>query len=194
IVDNHFHVLVHWIDDGNSRNFRRTQRVRREHHRILGEFDDVDLFAAQLADDGLHAHALHAHASTDAVHVAIPAHHRDLGALAGFPGAALDHHRVVVNLGDFLLEQAHHQLGRGARHDDSGVLTGLLHTTDHAAGAVADAEVLEFALLFLEQARLGFAEVHHQVLTFDALHHAVDQFAHAPRIFRKNGLPLGFAH
>ena len=50
-----------------------TERVGGERHRVVGEFDDVDLFAAQLADDGLHAHALHAHAGAHAIHVAVAA-------------------------------------------------------------------------------------------------------------------------
>ncbi len=36
----------------------------------------VDLFAAQLADDGLDAHALHADAGADGVHVLVAGHGR----------------------------------------------------------------------------------------------------------------------
>ena len=82
VVDDHFHVLAERIDDGDARNLRGTQRVRREAHRIVAKFDDVDLLAAQFANDGLHAHALHADARADAIHVAIAARHRDLGTLA----------------------------------------------------------------------------------------------------------------
>ena len=112
-----------------------TERVRGEDHRVFGEFDDVDLLAAQLANDGLHAHALHAHAGAHAVHVAIPAHHGDLGALTGFARAAFDDHRVVVDLGNFLLEQPHHQFRRGAGNNHARVLAGLLHAADHATGS-----------------------------------------------------------
>ena len=40
---------------------------------LFGELDDVDLFAAQLADDGLHAHALHADAGADRVDILVAA-------------------------------------------------------------------------------------------------------------------------
>jgi hypothetical protein len=108
-------------------------------HRVFGILDDVDLLAAQLADDGLHPHALHAHAGAHAVHVAVAALHGDLGALAGFPGAALDHHRAVVDLRHFLLEQPHHQFRRRARDDHPGFLAGLVHGLDHAAHPVTHA-------------------------------------------------------
>ena len=85
------------------------------------ELDDVDLFAAQLADDRLHAHALHAHAGAHRVHVLVAALHRDLGALAGLARNGPDHHRVVVNLRNFRLEQIRHQLRRGARSQSPAV-------------------------------------------------------------------------
>ena len=78
-----------------------------EDYRIVTKFNDVDLLAAQLADDGLHAHALHSDASANTIDVAVTARHGDLGALAGFARAALDHHGVVVDLRHFLFEQAH---------------------------------------------------------------------------------------
>ena len=108
------------IDD--AADLGRAQRVRGEDHRIVGILDDVDLLAAQLADDRLHAHALHAHAGAHAIHVAVAALHGDLGALAGFARAAFDDHRVVVDLRHFLLEQAHHQLRRGARNHHARAL------------------------------------------------------------------------
>ena len=77
-------------------------------------FDDVDLFAAQFTNDGLHAHALHADAGADAVHVAVAALHRNLGAFAGFARASADLYRAVVDFGHFLFEQAHHQFRRSS--------------------------------------------------------------------------------
>ena len=58
---------------GDAADLGRAQSMRREHDRVFGELDDVDLLAAQFADDRLHAHALHADAGADAVHVAVAA-------------------------------------------------------------------------------------------------------------------------
>src|SRR5216684_3762436 len=74
-----FHMLAQRIDDRNPADLGRAQRMRGEHHVVVGILDDIDLFAAQLADDGLHAHSLHTHAGADAVHVPVPALHGDLG-------------------------------------------------------------------------------------------------------------------
>ena len=57
---------------------------------IFRVLDDVDLFAAQLANDGLHAHALHADAGADAIDIPVAALHGDLGALAGLARDGLD--------------------------------------------------------------------------------------------------------
>src|ERR1700687_4210249 len=111
-----------------------------EYHRIVIVLDDVDLLSAQFANNRLHAHALHADAGADAIDVAVAAGYSDLGPLPGFPGATFDDHGVVVNLGNFLLEQAHDQFGGRARNDHARVLAGLLHAADHAADAVAHAE------------------------------------------------------
>src|SRR5262245_32352388 len=98
-----------------------------EHHRILGVLDDVDLFTAQLADDRLHAHALHAYAGAYAVDVAVTALHRDLGPLASLSSATADRHSAIVDLGHLLLEQPHHQLRRCARHQNARALARLIH-------------------------------------------------------------------
>ena len=167
--------------------------MRGEHHRIVGIFDDVDLLAAQLADDGLHAHALHAHAGAHAIDVAVAALDGDLGALAGFPRASLDGHRAVVDLGNFLLEQAHHQLRRGARHHHARTFTGLIDQPDHAPDAVAHAVAFQARLLLLGQLGFGLAEVQNVVRPLHALDGAVHQLAGAPGVFLVHGFPLGFA-
>ena len=45
----------------------------------------------------------------------------------------------IVDLGNFLLEQAHHQLGRGAGNHHARALAGLVHQSDHAAHAIPHA-------------------------------------------------------
>ncbi len=105
---------------------------------IFVVLDDVDLFAAQFADDRLHAHALHAHARADGVHVFVFRHDGDLGALAGFTGDGADHNRAVVNFRDFGLEQVLHQFRRGARNHNLRPLRRFLDAHDHDAHALAD--------------------------------------------------------
>src|SRR6185369_12479426 len=156
-------------------------------------FDDVDLFAAQLADDRLHAHALHADAGAYAIDVAVAALHSDLDALAGFAGAALDRHRAIVNLGHFLLEQAHHQFRRGARHQHSGALARFIDELDDAAHAIAHAVALEARLLLFGQLGFGLAEIENVVRPLDALDGAVDELAGAARVFIEDRLALGLA-
>src|SRR5260221_2447921 len=168
--------------------------MRREDDRVFGEFDDVNVFAAQLADDGLHAHALHSDASADAIHVAVAADHGDLGAFAGFTRAAPDYDCVVVDLRNFLFEEAHHQLRRAARDYYTCIFAGFFDALNDAAHAVAHAEVFKLALFLLGKPRFGFSEIHDQVLALNALHAAVDQLAHAAGIFREDGFTLGFAH
>src|ERR1019366_9353132 len=153
----------------------------------------VDLFAAQLADDGLHAHAFHAHASAHAIHVAVAALHRDLGALTGFPRAALDGHGAVVNLRNFLLEQAHHQLWSGARYHHPRTLAGLVHHADDAAHAVAHAITFQPGLLLLRQARFRLAQIQNVIGAFHPLPGAVYQFAGAAGVLVKDRFPLGLA-
>ncbi len=165
-----------------------------EHHRVFGVFDDVDLLPAQLADDGLHAHALHADARADAIHVAVAALYRDLGSLAGFARAALDGHCAIVDFRDFLLEQAHHQLGRGARHQHARAFAGLIDQPDHAAHAVAHRVTFQARLLLLGQLGFGLAEIENVLGAFHALDRAVDQLAGAPGVLVVDGFALGLAH
>ena len=193
VVDHHFHVLAGAVDHGYARDLRGAQRVRREDHGIVAKFDNVDLLAAQLTNDRLHAHALHAHAGADAVDVTVAARYGDLSALAGFARAALDDHGVVVDLGNFLFEQAHDQLWRGARNNHAGVFAGLVDALDNRRDAVAHAEAFKLRLFFFEQTRFGLAHADNQIRTFDALHFAAHQFADTPGVFRKHVVALGFA-
>src|SRR5262249_58725946 len=94
VLDNHFHHAIAVVDDRDALHLRRAERVGHEGDRILRPFDDVDLLAAQLADDGLDAGALHADAGADRIDVALARVDRDLGAVAGFADRAADHHRA----------------------------------------------------------------------------------------------------
>src|SRR4051794_17030851 len=132
--------------------------MRRKHHRVFRKFDDVDLLAAQLADDRLYAHTLHTHARAHAIHVAVAALHRDFGPLTGLAGTAADHDRAVVDLGDLLFEQAHHQLRRRAGHQHTRPFARFVDQLDNAADPVAYAIALQARLLFLRQLGFGLAE------------------------------------
>jgi hypothetical protein len=76
--------------------FAEAERVGDEAHRVVRELDDVDLLAAQLADDRLHARALHPDARADRIDVTlarVDGHFRAIPACAG----AADHHGAVVS-------------------------------------------------------------------------------------------------
>src|SRR5262245_10527182 len=128
-------------------------------HRIFGVLDNIDLFASQLPNDRLHAHALHADTRADAIDVPIAAEDRDLGTFAGFPGAAFNKDGIVVNLGNFLFEQAHDQFRSSSGDDHTGVLARLFNTLDDATDAFAHSEALEAGLFFLWQAGFRLAEI-----------------------------------
>ena len=100
--------------------------------------DDVNLFAAQFANDRLHTHALHSHAGAHGVHVLVLRHHGDLGALAGFTGNSADHNRAVINLRHFRLEQVLYQLRRRARNHHLRPFRLFFHAHDHHAHALAN--------------------------------------------------------
>ena len=114
VVDDDFELLFGQIGDGDAAHLGRLQRLLGEGGDLVAELDDVDLFAAQFADDGLHAHAFHAHAGAHRIHVLVAALHGDLGALAGFARNGADDHGVVVNLRNLRLEEVRNQLRRGA--------------------------------------------------------------------------------
>src|SRR5262249_6790020 len=152
------------------------------------------LFAAQLADDRLHAHALHPDTGADAVYVAVAALHRDFRALARLTRAAANRHRSIVDFRYLLLEQPHHQFGRCARHQNARSLTRLIHELDHAAHAIARAVTFEPRLFLLRQPGFGLPEIEYVVRPFHALDGAIHQLAGASRVLVKNRLALRFAN
>src|SRR5262249_36672614 len=142
IVHHHFQMFLECIDHGDTADLRRTESIGRHLDGIFRVLDDIDLLAAQLADDGLHAHAFHADAGAHAVHVAVARQYSDLGALAGLARARLDGHRTVVNFRHFLLEEAHDELRRAARHHHPRATAEFIHVLDHTADSVAGSEAL----------------------------------------------------
>src|SRR5262249_8802054 len=109
ILDDHFQLVIFGIGNLDARDLGRAQRFLLEGHGFFAVRDDVDFLAAQFADDGLYAHALHADARTHRVDVFVAAENGDLGALARFAGGGADLHRAVVNFRHFHFKQALHQ-------------------------------------------------------------------------------------
>ena len=66
--------------------------------------DDVDLLAAQLANDGLHTHALHANACADGVNVFVLGQDGNFGALTSFTGDGANDDGAIVDFRHFGLE------------------------------------------------------------------------------------------
>ena len=103
-------------------------------------FDDVNLLATQLANDGLHTHALHSHAGADRIHLFVFRHDSNFRALASFAGNRADHDRTVVNFRNFSLKQVLNEFRHRARHYNAGPLRGLFDARNHDSHALADGE------------------------------------------------------
>ena len=156
---------------------RRADRVGDEDDRILRPLDDVDLLATQLTDDGLHAGALHADAGADRIDVTLARVHRDFRAIAGLAHGAADHHRAVVDLRHFLLEELDEQGRVGPRQDDLRSLGAAVHATNHRADAVADGVVLGARLFLARQLGFDASELDDDVAVLESFHHATDDLA-----------------
>ena len=156
--------------------------------------NDVDLLAAQLADDGLHARALHADAGADRIDVALARHDRDLGALARLADGAADDDRAVVDLRHFHLEELDEQTRIGAREDDLRSFRLRVHVDDDGFDAVALRVALGARLLAARDDPLGLAiEVDDHVAALEALDVTVLELAELADEFVVDLLALGLA-
>src|SRR5207245_1661408 len=88
VGDDDLHALVVLVHD-DLRDLGRRERAADELGLIAGPRHDVDLFAAQLLDDGLHARALHADARADGIDVVVVGSDGDLGPASGSRATAL---------------------------------------------------------------------------------------------------------
>ena len=104
--DDDLHLAFVDIGDSNLRNLCRRKRIRRKHRRLVRPLDDVDLFATQFFDDRLHARTLHTDARSDRIDVLFIRCDRDLCTVTGLPDGRFDHDGIVVDLGNFHLEQS----------------------------------------------------------------------------------------
>src|SRR5581483_8841494 len=193
VVDDDFELLLAEVGDGDAGDLGGLERLFGEGGDLLGEFDDVDLFAAELADDGLHAHALHADAGADGVDVLVARHDSDLGALAGLAGDGANDDRAVVDLRDLGLEERLHE-GRGsAGDDDLRALGGAVDAEKDHAHTLADGELFEAGLFALGHAGFGLAEVEDDVHGFEALDGGGEDLAGATAVLLEDGVALGLA-
>ena len=126
VIDDDLQLLVIQVRDRNTRHLGRLQRLFGKRRDLFGVLDDVDLFATELADDRLYAHALHAHARTNWVHIFIARNDGDLGAFACLTRDRADRYRAVVDFRNLALEEVLHQAGRRARDNDLRPLGGAV--------------------------------------------------------------------
>src|SRR4029079_9567388 len=160
--------------------------------RIVG--DDVDLLAAQLLHDRLHARSLHADAGADRIDVAIARADRDLRARPRLARRRLDAHDLLVDLRDLHLEQLLEQALVRARQDDLRAARGLVDVDDERDDAVTGAVRLARDLIAHRQHRLGAAQVDDDVAALEAPHDAGDQLALAVLVLVEDVLALRLAH
>ena len=98
VGNDELHAAVGLVDDDLVHLGRLDGRAD-EARRIAVVRNDVDLLAAQLLHDGLHARALHADARADRIDVRVAARDGDLRARARLARARDDLHDALVNLG-----------------------------------------------------------------------------------------------
>src|SRR6185312_1361460 len=194
VIDDHFKLLFAQVGDGNAADFGWLQRLFGEGCNLVTEFDNVNFFAAQLANDGLYAHAFHADAGAYRVHILVAALHGDLGALAGLAGDGADHDRAVVDFRNLGLKQVLYQLRRGAGDNHLRTLGRAVHFKQHHAHALAHGKLLKARLLTLGAAGFRLADIEYRVLAFDALDGGVQDLLFAMGVFLEDGVALRFAN
>ncbi len=192
VVDDDFNLLLAQVGDAHAADLGRLQGLLGKGSDLFAELDNVDLLAAQLANDGLHTHALHAYAGADRIHILVAGEHGNLGALTGFAGDGPDDHGVVVNLRHFALKEALHQLGNGPGNDHLRTFSGAVYTLQYDADPLSDGKLLQTRLLALGHSGLGLAQVEDYVLQFETLYRGVQHFAEAMGVLLVNRIPLGF--
>src|SRR5687768_13887409 len=104
LVYDHFHLPI--LDVGNAYlvNFSRRQSISGKHRRLVRPLNNVDLFAAELANDGLDPRTFHAYASAHWIYVALVRGYRNLCAFTRFAHGRFDHNGAIVDFRNFHLE------------------------------------------------------------------------------------------
>jgi len=160
--------------------------------RVFVVLDDVDLFAAQLADDRLHPRAFHAHTRADRVDVAILRPDRDLRAFAGIAGDADDQYGAVVDLRHFHLEQLFDEQFAGPRKRQLRSLPEPLHVDEHGADSIPRVVMLGARLFATGDDSLGSPEVEDHVAAIESFDLSGQQLADPIAVFPPHDFALGF--
>src|SRR6185436_20616850 len=173
------HRVFFFVDDDRL-HFGRRHRVDDELGRIVVPQHDVDTLAIQLVRYRLHARTAHADARADRIGTAVVRHDRDLRAVAGVAGGALDLDQALADFRHFDPEQFDHEFRRSARHEQ--LRTALLgaHLVQITAHAIASAH--RFARDCAIARNIGFgiaAEIQVHAATLDTLDDAGYEFADA---------------
>ena len=177
-----------------ARYFRRAQRLLRESNGLFVVRNDVDLFAAQFANDGLHAHTLHADAGANRIHILVATQHRNFRALACLTSRRTNLYRTIINFRHFHLKQPLNKSRIRAGHNHLRSLRSAVHHLDDHAQALANVVRFQLGLFAFRQASFGAAHIHDQVRAFRTLHDHGNKFTHAIVVFIENRVALGFAH
>ena len=184
-------MLIRTIENRDPAYFRGLQRLLCKRNWIFVVLDDVNLFAAQFPNDGLHAHTFHPDTSAYRVHILVFGHHRNLGALARFASNSSDHHRPIINFWHFRLL---HQFRSRTRDHDLRPFRRFLDTRYYHAHPLADGERLQSRLLLAGHSRFGLTYIENHIWPFDALHGRIHDLAHAPDVLVIDSVALSFAH
>ena len=132
----------------------------------------------QLGHDRLHARAALTDRRPDGVEAFLARRDRDLGTAAGLAGDGLDLDRPAVDLGDLELEQPLEEALVGAADEDLRALGGAPDLEDERLDVLADAVVLQGALLGGGEDRLHvLADVEDDRPRLDAVDRAGHQLA-----------------
>src|SRR5262249_47511859 len=176
VGDDQLHAVALGVDD-HALHLGGCDRVAHEASRVVIVRDDVDLLAAQLLHDGLHAAALHADARADRVDVAVARRHGDLRARTGLASARLDANDLLVDLRDLLLEQLLEQALVRARQDDLRATRVAVDVEAIRLDRITDAVALAGHLLAHRQHGFRLADVDDQRAALEAPHDARDDLA-----------------
>ena len=190
--DDHFH---HGIIVGLRRDAVDYRRVQRVAHVVVGivvVLHDVDLLSAQFTDHSLNTRALHAHARSDGVDVAILRTHGNLAALAGIAGDADYAHRAVVDLRHFHLEQLLDQQFAGSGEQQLRALALAFDVDQYHADAVAGVVVFGARLLAAQDDTFGAPQVDDHVATVETLGLAGEQLSDPVAVLPPDHLALCF--
>ena len=146
------------------------QRLDDHLPRIGVILDDIDLLAAELAHDRLHARSARSDAGAYRVHLRIGAGDGNLGPVTGLPRKCLDLHRAVGDLSHLELKQAANKLRAGATENDLRATRRALDLEQQAANALTGLVLFARHLLFARHHGLGLAEIHKEVVALTSTH------------------------